>query len=103
MGSLVARTPGLDSARFYDPWSRVARTASLGKGWTVIGVHNQGHDNSVAIVEDGNVEVVLEVERLFGVRYFGFSNELMLYGPQLGLVVAALRRFWCVESVCFVC
>jgi carbamoyltransferase len=99
MASLVARTPGLDSERFYAPWSAVAENAS--SGWTVIGMHNQGHDNTVAIVKSGTVEVVLEVERLFGVRYFEFSHELIMYGPQLGLVVAALRRFWCSDSFDF--
>jgi len=46
-----------------------------------------GHDASIAVSQDGHVVCVLELERLFGVRYFRYSNKDSVF---VGQVVHAL-------------
>ena len=45
-----------------------------------------GHDASIAVSEDGHVVCVLELERLFGVRYFRYNNKDSVF---LGQVIHA--------------
>lgn len=56
----------------------------------VIAFHVQ-HDASVAVAEDGRLLAVLELERLFGRRYFESSNDPIEFRAQWRVAIDAIR------------
>ncbi len=62
----------------------------------VIAFHVQ-HDASVAVAEDGRLLAVLELERLFGTRYFESSADPDTFRSEWREAIDALRSYTAVE------
>ena len=95
--SSLLRSTALTSAHpcnrvteLHSAWSEWLRTSP--PSWRVVGVH-LGHDSALSIVENGTVKIVLEVERLFDVRYFRFSPDPSTLADQLQAAIAAIQMF----------
>eukprot|EP01012_Entosiphon_sulcatum_P010441 TRINITY_DN16103_c0_g1_i1.p1 TRINITY_DN16103_c0_g1~~TRINITY_DN16103_c0_g1_i1.p1 ORF type:complete len:569 (+),score=116.20 TRINITY_DN16103_c0_g1_i1:33-1709(+) len=58
----------------------------------VIAIHMGAHDNTVAIAHGGEVLLVLELERIFGVRYFEKSHDQTEFVNQWKVALDVIRN-----------